>query len=89
MLTRGMLRSTIPATYQGGVVMRASGGPSILQASSRTSASRSTCEDAARMNVQAVAVQVFVGGENETQSVENMTKLVDDGVPLRHSRCSA
>ena len=36
-------------------------------------------EDAARMNVHAVAVQVFVGGEHETQSVENMTKLVDAG----------
>ena len=36
-------------------------------------------EDAARMNVQAVAVQVFVGGEHETQSIENMTRLVDAG----------
>src|SRR5262249_60571283 len=36
-------------------------------------------EDAARMNVHAVAVQVFVGGEHETQSVENMTRLVDQG----------
>jgi putative autoinducer-2 (AI-2) aldolase len=36
-------------------------------------------EDAARMNVAAVAVQVFVGGEHETQSVENMTRLVDAG----------
>src|SRR4030088_3451345 len=31
MLTRGMLRSTIPATHRGGIVMRASGGPSILR----------------------------------------------------------
>src|SRR5437773_2055147 len=31
MLTRGILRSTIPATFRGGVVMRASGGPSILK----------------------------------------------------------
>src|SRR5256714_13978797 len=28
MLTRGALRSTIPSTYAGGIVMRASGGPS-------------------------------------------------------------
>lgn len=41
MLTRGMLRSTIPATFRGGIVMRGSGGPSILK-NSRTSASRST-----------------------------------------------
>jgi putative autoinducer-2 (AI-2) aldolase len=36
-------------------------------------------EDAARMNVHAVAVQVFIGGEFETQSVQNLTKLVDAG----------
>ena len=31
------------------------------------------------MNVSAVAVQVYIGGEHETESVENMTKLVDAG----------
>ena len=36
-------------------------------------------EDAARINASAVAVQVFIGGEFETQSVQNMTRLVDDG----------
>jgi putative autoinducer-2 (AI-2) aldolase len=36
-------------------------------------------EDAARMNVHGVAVQVFVGGEHETDSIENLTKLVDAG----------
>jgi 3-hydroxy-5-phosphonooxypentane-2,4-dione thiolase len=78
MLTRGMLRSTIPAGYRGGVVMRASGGPSILKDLSNERIALDM-EDAARMNVHAVAVQVFVGGEHETQSVENMTKLVDAG----------
>jgi putative autoinducer-2 (AI-2) aldolase len=31
------------------------------------------------MNVHALVVQVFVGGEYETQSVHNMTRLVDAG----------
>lgn len=78
MLTRGILRSTIPAAHQGGIVMRASGGPSILRELSDERIALDM-QDAARMNVHAVAVQVFVGSENETQSVENMTKLVDDG----------
>jgi 3-hydroxy-5-phosphonooxypentane-2,4-dione thiolase len=78
MLTRGMLRSTIPATHRGGIVMRASGGPSILRELSDERVALDM-EDAARMNVHGVAVQVFVGGEHETQSVENMTKLVDAG----------
>ena len=78
MLTRGILRSTIPATHRGGIVMRASGGPSILKELSDERMAVDV-EDAARMNVHALAVQVFVGGEHETQSVENMTKLVDAG----------
>jgi putative autoinducer-2 (AI-2) aldolase len=78
MLTRGMLRSTIPPTHQGGIVMRASGGPSILKELSDERVALDI-EDAARMNVHAVAVQVFVGGEHETRSVQNMTELIDAG----------
>jgi putative autoinducer-2 (AI-2) aldolase len=78
MLTRGILRSTIPATHRAGIVMRASGGPSILKDLSHERIALDM-EDAARMNVHGVAVQVFVGGEHETQSIENMTKLVDAG----------
>jgi putative autoinducer-2 (AI-2) aldolase len=78
MLTRGMLRSTIPATHQGGVVMRASGGPSILKDLSDERLALDL-EDAVRMNVHALAVQVFIGGEHETTSVHNMTRLIDAG----------
>ena len=78
MLTRGILRSSIPATHRGGIVMRASGGPSILKDLSHERIALDM-EDAVRMNVHGVAVQVFVGGEHETESVENMTKLVDAG----------
>jgi putative autoinducer-2 (AI-2) aldolase len=78
MLTRGMLRSSIPADHQGGIVMRASGGPSILKELSDERIALDM-DDAVRMNVHAVAVQVFIGGEHETRSVENMTRLVDAG----------
>jgi putative autoinducer-2 (AI-2) aldolase len=78
MCTRGILRSTIPATHQGGVVVRASGGPSILKELSNENIALDL-DDAVRLDVHAVAVQVFVGGEFETQSVQNMTKLVDAG----------
>jgi 3-hydroxy-5-phosphonooxypentane-2,4-dione thiolase len=78
MLTRGVLRSTVPASHGGGIVLRASGGPSILKELSNERIALDM-EDAARMNAHAVAVQVFVGGEHETQSIENMTTLVDAG----------
>ncbi len=78
MTTRGMIRSTIPAACGTPVVLRASGGPSILKELSDEQVAVSM-EDAARLNACAVAVQVFIGGEFETQSVANMTALVDAG----------
>ncbi len=78
MLTRGILRSTIPSTFRGGVVLRASGGPSVLKELSNEQIAVDI-EDALRLSVSAMAVQVFIGGEYETQSVHNMTRLVDLG----------
>jgi putative autoinducer-2 (AI-2) aldolase len=78
MLTRGALRSTIPSTFERGVVMRASGGPSILRELSHEQIAVDM-EDGIRMNVAAMAVQVFIGGEGETQSIYNMTRMVDAG----------
>jgi putative autoinducer-2 (AI-2) aldolase len=78
MLTRGILRTTIPPSYARGVVMRASGGPSIRKELSNELLAVDI-EDALRMNVAAMAVQVYVGGEFETQTVTNMTRMVDMG----------
>jgi putative autoinducer-2 (AI-2) aldolase len=78
MTTRGMVRSTIPAASGTPIVLRASGGPSVLRELSNEQIAVSM-EDAARINASAVAVQVFIGGEYETQSVHNLTRLVDQG----------
>ena len=79
MLTRGILRSIIPPATGKAVVMRASGGPSILKELSHERIAVDI-EDALRINAAAMAVQVFIGGEFETQSVHNMTRLVDAGM---------
>ena len=78
MTTRGMVRSTVPPASRVPIVLRASGGPSVLRDLSDERLAVSM-EDAARINAAAVAVQVFIGGEHETQSVRNMTRLVDAG----------
>jgi putative autoinducer-2 (AI-2) aldolase len=78
MCTRGILRSIIPPTFTRGIVLRASGGPSVLKELSDEEIAVDI-EDAIRLNVAALAVQVFVGGEYETKSVRNMTRLVDMG----------
>jgi putative autoinducer-2 (AI-2) aldolase len=78
MLTRGILRSIIPPATTKSIVMRASGGPSILKELSNEEIAVSV-EESIRMNVSAMAVQVFIGGEYETKSLLNMSKLVNIG----------
>lgn len=79
MATRGVYRSLVPAHLNKALVVRASGGPSVLKELSNERIAMNI-EDAVRVDAAAVAVQVFVGGEGETQSVHNMTRLVDDGL---------
>jgi 3-hydroxy-5-phosphonooxypentane-2,4-dione thiolase len=79
MLTRGMARSVIPPSSAVPVVLRASGGPSILGELSDEHVALGM-QDAARMSAAGVAVQVFIGGEHESRSVRNMTALVDEGL---------
>ena len=78
MLTRGALRTMIPPAARAAIVLRASGGPSILKELSNEEIAVDI-EDALRLNASALAVQVFVGGEHETKSIHNLTRLVDAG----------
>lgn len=78
MLTRGALRTMIPPATRAAIVLRASGGPSILKELSNEEIAVDI-EDALRLNAAALAVQVFVGGEHETKSIHNLTRLVDAG----------
>ena len=78
MLTRGILRSIVPPSFTQSIVMRASGGTSMLKELSNEEIAVDI-EDSIRMNVSAMAVQGFIGGQHEKQSIINMTRLVDQG----------
>ena len=78
--TRGILRSIVPADSQKPMVLRASGGPSILREELSDEQIAMDMDDAVRLNAAGVGIQVFVGGEHETRSIHNMTKLVDAGL---------
>ena len=78
--TRGILRSVIPAQCQKPMVLRASGGPSILRDELSDEQIAMDMDDAVRLNAAGVGIQVFIGGEYETRSVHNMTRLVDAGL---------
>lgn len=79
MATRGIFRSVVPAAVDNALVLRASGGPSILKELSDERLAMDI-EDAVRIDAAAAAVQVFIGGEHETQSITNLTTLVDAGM---------
>jgi putative autoinducer-2 (AI-2) aldolase len=78
--TRGILRSLIPADCAKPMVLRASGGPSILREELSDEQIALDMDDAVRLNAAGVGIQVFIGGEHETRSIHNMTKLVDAGL---------
>lgn len=79
MLTRGILRSIIPPFSTKPIVLRVSGGTSILKELSNEEIAVDI-EESVRLNVCAMAVQVFIGGKFEKDSIINMTKMVDLGI---------
>jgi len=78
MITRGALRTSIPAEMSKPVVLRSSGGQSILKELSNELVAVDV-GDAVRLNASAMAVQVYIGGEHEHQSIGNLVKVVDAG----------
>jgi len=77
--TRGILRSVIPADSTKPMVLRASGGASILKDLSNEQIAMDM-EDAVRLNAAGVGVQIYIGSDYETQTIHNMTRLVDAGL---------
>ena len=78
MLTRGVLRNAVDGKMQAPVVLRVSGGTSILKELSNEDITVSI-EDAIRLNVSAMALSIFVGSEFEKETLVSMAKLVDEG----------
>ena len=78
MLTRGVLRTSVEPDVNVPIVLRVSGGTSILKELSNEGIITST-EEAIRLNASGMALSIFVGSENEKQTLLNLSKLVDAG----------
>jgi 3-hydroxy-5-phosphonooxypentane-2,4-dione thiolase len=78
MITRGALRACISPEMAKPVVLRSSGGQSILKELSNELIAVDM-EDVVRLNCAAMAVQVYIGGEHEHESIGNLVKVVDAG----------
>ncbi len=80
MLARGVLRNCIPPGTDKAMVLRVSGGRSILCREDLPDEGLATSmEDALRLNASAVALSIFVGTKYEKESVLNLARLVDEG----------
>ena len=78
MITRGALRNWIPDEMDKPIVLRVSGGTSVLKELSNESITTSI-DAAIRMNACAITCSVFIGGEHEKQSIMNLAKIIDEG----------
>jgi len=78
MITRGSLRTSISPEISKPVVLRCSGGQSILKELSNELVAVDI-QDAVRINAAALAVQVYIGSAHEHQSIGNLVKVVDAG----------
>ena len=81
-VTRGVLRSCVPPESSTPVLLRVSGGVTVLQDDLSNEAITTSMADAARLNVSAVALSVFVGAPHEHQSLVSLSHLVDEGEQL-------
>jgi len=79
MCTRGVLRNCVDPAGAPPIVLRVSGGPSILRDLSNEELTV-TMRDAVRLGVSAVALSIFVGSEHEKQTLVNLSRLVDEGI---------
>lgn len=81
-VTRGVLRTSLPPGSGKGIILRVSGGASVLQEDLSDEGLATGIDEAARLNASAVAMSVFVGAPHEHQSIVNLARLVDQAEPL-------
>lgn len=79
MLTRGVLRNTIDPGRRVPIVLRVSGGTSILKEDLSDEDLTVSIEDAIRLNASALALSIFVGSPHEKETLTNLARLCDEG----------
>ncbi|TAL26846.1 MAG: 3-hydroxy-5-phosphonooxypentane-2,4-dione thiolase [Nitrospirae bacterium] len=80
MPTRGIIRASVNPSTETPMVLRVSGGNSILDEDLSNEGLTVSMEDAVRLNVAAVAISIYVGSPNQKETLLNMTKLIDEGL---------
>lgn len=80
MVTRGVVRNTVDPLRDIPIVLRVSGGTSIVSEDLSNEGLTTSVKDALRINASALAISIFVGTEHEKQTLLNLARLVDEGL---------
>lgn len=79
MLTRGVLRTCVDPAQRVPIVLRVSGGTSVLKDDLSDEEITVSMEDAMRLNASAVTLSIFVGSANERRTLTSLARLCDEG----------
>jgi putative autoinducer-2 (AI-2) aldolase len=86
MLTRGLLRTSVNPGSLIPIVLRVSGGNSIVGDDLSNEEITTSVKDAIRLNVSALALSIFVGSKYEHQTLMGLAKLINEaqeyGIPV-------
>jgi putative autoinducer-2 (AI-2) aldolase len=79
MLTRGVLRASVEANQDIPIVLRVSGGNSVLDEDLSNEGITVSIKDAIRLNVCAIAISIYLGSPHQHQTLINLARLIDEG----------
>ena len=79
MLTRGVLRTSVNPLSNVPIVLRVSGGTSIIGEDLSKETIITSIEDSIRLNAACLALSIFVGSKYEHQTLSNLSTLVNNG----------
>ena len=85
-VTRGVLRSSVPADCQTPIILRVSGGTSVIGSDLSNECITTSIDEVIRLNASAVGISIFVGSDYEKETLENLSLLINDcedyGIPV-------
>ncbi|NQT90567.1 MAG: 3-hydroxy-5-phosphonooxypentane-2,4-dione thiolase [Candidatus Omnitrophica bacterium] len=86
MLTRGLLRASVCACTSVPIVLRVSGGNSIVGEDLSNEGITTSIREAIRLNVAAVALSIYIGSKYEHQTLMGLSTLINEaqeyGIPV-------
>lgn len=85
-VTRGVLRNCVDAVGNTPIILRVSGGTSMVGADLANEEITTSIEEIIRLNASAVGISVFIGSDYERQTLMNLAELVNEcenyGIPV-------